>query len=98
MNAQNPDRMPAPFDPAELEASLQPLGIREVAERMEVSPLLIDQGDLSRGALVQDQDASICCTCKIPWEDLNEKGEVPYPVVSPPMGASGGTSGPIWPY
>ena len=34
------------FDQNELAASLVPLGIREITERMEVSPLLVDQGDL----------------------------------------------------
>ena len=89
------------FEPCDLQESLRPLGIREIAERMEVSPLIMDQGDLSREALIQDQDASICCTCKIPWEDLEDKG-IPHPTVEGPMGAgtaNGGlVSGPIWPY
>lgn len=80
-----------PFGPEELAASLTPLGIREITERMEVSPLLVDQGDLVAG-----QDASICCTCKIPWEQLDKNGMLSYAEVEPPQGA--GNTGPIWPY
>jgi hypothetical protein len=66
-----------PFDQAELEASLARLGIRELAERMEVSPLLVDTG--TEGA--QANDATVCCTCKIPnpWEGEN----LPYPTIDP---------------
>ena len=76
------------FDQNELEASLAPLGIREITERMEVTPLLVDQGDLT-----QDQNATICCTCKIPWEELGKDGTLPYPVVQPPMGSPTGPVG-----
>jgi hypothetical protein len=79
------------FNPDELAASLSPLGIREITERMEVAPLLVDQGDLTAG-----QDATICCTCKIPWEELDESGMLSFAEVEPPMGA--GMTGPIWPY
>jgi hypothetical protein len=76
-------------DPAQLAASLTPLGIREITERMEVSPLLVDQGDFT-----PDQSATICCTCKIPWEE----GQLPYPVVEPPMGSGSGMFvPPLWP-
>lgn len=77
------------FDQNELAASLVPLGICEITERMEVSPLLVDQGDL-----IQDENATICCTCKIPWEELDKSGNLPYPTVAPPMGA-GGTAWPL---
>ncbi len=56
MNKRHPEN----FQENELVESLQPLGIREIAERMEVSPLLVDQGNL-----MQDQNATVCCTCKI---------------------------------
>ena len=50
---------------AALDASLERLGIRELEERMEVSPLLIDTG--LEGTTGTDPDTpSICCTCKIP--------------------------------
>lgn len=76
-------------NPHELAASLTPLGIREITERMEVSPLLVDQGDLTEG-----QDASICCTCKIPWGE----GDLPYPEIDPPIGSPiGPFIPPIWP-
>ena len=78
------------FDQTELAASLAPLGIREITERMEVSPLLVDQGDL-----IQDQNATICCTCKIPWEELDKSGNVPYPTVEPPTGAPSGIPLPL---
>ena len=88
---------PEYFDSHTLKDSLTPLGIRQIAERMEVSPLLVDQGDLTQG-----QDASICCTCKIPWDHLDESGNVPVMAVEPPLGAGGSSSGlltpPIWPY
>lgn len=69
------------YEQSELEASLAPLGIREIAERMEVSPLLVDQGDLT-----QDPNVSICCACKMPWDPSDT---IPYPVVEPPMGTGG---------
>lgn len=77
-------RHPETFQANELVESLQPLGIREIAERMEVSPLLVDQG-----SMIQDENASICCTCKIPWEQLDKNGQFPYPTVSPPVGSTG---------
>lgn len=85
MNKRHPEQ----YQSQELVESLRPLGIREIAERMEVSPLLVDQGNM-----LQDQNVSICCTCKIPWEQLDENGQLPYPTVSPPTGSTG----PIMPY
>jgi hypothetical protein len=86
MSHRNPDN----FNPAELQASLEPLGIREITRRMEVSPLLVDQGNLARGSGIEGQDATICCTCKIPYEDLLKDGSFPYPTVDGPLGAGGG--------
>lgn len=70
------------FDQAALAASLTPLGIREITERMEVSPLLVDQGDLT-----QDQTATVCCSCKFPRDVLDEDGSYPYPTVEGPIGS-----------
>ncbi len=82
------------FDPQELAASLEPLGIREITERMEVSPLLVDQGDL-----VADQNHTICCTCKFPNPTPDEAGMLPYQEVEPPIGSpTGPTGGLIWPW
>ena len=62
------------IDKTELEASLQRLGIRELEERMEISPLLTDAGTTGK-----DQElSSICCTCKIP-DPFNPDGNLPYP-------------------
>lgn len=69
------------FDRNELAASLTPLGIREITERMEVSPLLVDQGDLT-----QDQTATVCCSCKFP-RDVLDDGSLPYPTVEGPIGS-----------
>jgi hypothetical protein len=69
----NPNRV---TPKAELEASLERLGIRELEERMEVSPLLIDTG--IAGTTATDPDTpSVCCTCKIPGPD----GTLPYPKI-----------------
>jgi len=51
--------------------SRKPLGIREIGERMEVSPLLAGQGDM-----IQGQDF-VCCTCKIGPDVLDEDGLLP---------------------
>ena len=66
------------FDQAELEASLARLGIRELEERMEVSPLLTDPG--IEGV---DKDVpTICCTCKVP-DPFGPDGTLPYPTIDP---------------
>ena len=73
---------PGPADPsaAELNASLRRLGIHELEQRMEFSPLLIDQGLDSA-----EQDLNMpCCVCKItdPTQ-LDENGMLPYPQMDP---------------
>lgn len=65
------------IDQTELEASLQRLGIRELEERMEISPLLTDTGTTTKGP----EMASICCTCKIP-DPFGPDGSLPYPEMS----------------
>ena len=55
-------------DQAELAASLEPLGLREINERMEVAPLLADQG--SDGMMTQDW---VCCVCKINPDGLGDE-------------------------
>ena len=67
----------------ELNASLQRLGIRELEQRMEFSPLLIDQG-----LDPIDQDMGMpCCVCKISDPThLDEGGMLPYPQMDPGTG------------
>ena len=66
------------FDQSELEASLKRLGIRELEERMEISPLLTETGTTAT-----DPDVpSICCTCKIP-DPFGPDGQLPYPTIDP---------------
>ena len=66
------------IDKTELEASLQRLGIRELEERMEISPLLTDAGTTGK-----DQElSSICCTCKIP-DPFGPDGTLPMPTIDP---------------
>ena len=73
----NPNTNPQ-FDQAELEASLTRLGIRELEERMEVSPLLTDPGIEG-----MDKDVpSMCCTCKVP-DPFGPDGTLPYPDMDP---------------
>ena len=63
---------------SELEASLKRLGIRELEERMEISPLLTDTGTTGTDADVP----SFCCTCKIP-DPFGPDGSLPYPTIDP---------------
>lgn len=72
-------RNPNPHhDQAELEASLKRLGIRELEERMEISPLLTETGTNAT-----DPDVpTICCTCKIP-DPFGPDGSLPYPTIDP---------------
>jgi len=66
------------LDQSELEASLRRLGIRELEERMEISPLLTDIGTTATDPAVP----SICCTCKIP-DPFGPDGSLPYPRIDP---------------
>ena len=79
-------RNPNPHhDQSELEASLKRLGIRELEERMEISPLLTETGTNAT-----DPDVpSICCTCKIP-DPFGPDGTLPYPTID--LGSTGPTS------
>ena len=63
------------IDQNELEASLARLGIKELEERMEISPLLADTG----ASGTEPNAIENCCSCKIPkpGEDL------PYPRIDP---------------
>ena len=64
------------IDHTELQASLQRLGIRELEERREISPLLTDTGTMDK------EVPSICCTCKIP-DPFGPDGNLPYPRIDP---------------
>jgi len=75
------------FDRITLDASLQRLGVIELEERLEFSPLLVEGG-------LQDTDVStLCCVCKIPDGDF----DVPDIVITDPgtdgMGSTGPTGG-----
>lgn len=70
-NPQNHD-----FTPTELDASLRRLGIQELQERLEFSPLLVDTG-MATG---DDSLAMPCCVCKIQeLPSLDENGMLPFP-------------------
>ena len=78
---------------AEFEASLKRLGIRELEERLEVAPLLVDGG----GDGPQEVDPNfpeLCCVCKIgqPLPDPDES--LPYPTMDPSGGVSTGPTNP----
>jgi hypothetical protein len=63
-----------PVAQPDLEASLRRLGVRELEERMEISPLLA-------GAGIEDTAVEapvICCTCKMPPPE-----NLPYPTMLP---------------
>lgn len=66
------------FTDAELEASLQGLGVRELEQRLEFAPLLA--GGAQEGAHSTSQ--SVCCSCKMPPDDIFGDGE-PTPTISP---------------
>ena len=59
------------FNDAELEASLRGLGVTEVEQRLEFSALLA--GTTGGGA--EDPSVSVCCTCKIPPDDIFGDGK-----------------------
>lgn len=63
------------IDQTELENSLARLGIKELEERMEISPLLADTGAPGTEPNAIDN----CCSCKIP--DPGE--DLPYPRIDP---------------
>ncbi len=67
-----------PIDQTELETSLARLGIKELEERMEISPLLADTGATGP----EENVASTCCTCKIP-NPFDPNGDLPYPRIDP---------------
>ncbi len=77
------------FDRITLNASLQRLGVVELEERMEISPLLVESG-------LQDtvgETGTVCCVCKIP-DDLPELPDIR--ILSPindGMGSTGPTDG-----
>ncbi len=73
-------REPEVFSPTELEASLRRLGIQELQQRLEFSPLLIDHG-LNPG---EEPTYTPCCVCKLtdPTQ-LDRNGMLPYPQMDP---------------
>ncbi len=73
-------------DHHELAASLQRLGVRELEERLEVSPLLTVATE------TPDEGSSVCCSCKFP-PDILEDGKLPYPQLDPIPTSTGPTSG-----
>lgn len=72
----NDPRKPA-FTDAELEASLRGLGATDLEQRLEFAPLLA--GAAADGA--QATDVSVCCSCKLPPDDIFGDG-APAPVVA----------------
>ena len=71
-----------------LDASLQRLGIVELEERLEFSPLLVEGGlSTTRGEM-----PTACCVCKIPddsgWPDIRALNPA-----TDGMGSTGGTDG-----
>jgi hypothetical protein len=74
------------FDRITLNASLQRLGVVELDERLEFSPLLVEGG-------LQDTDGgtpTACCVCKIPDDDLN----LPDIRIFDPANGGDGSTGP----
>lgn len=65
------------FTPAELDASMRRLGIQELQERLEFSPLLIDTG-MTAG---DDSACMPCCVCKIREPaPVDDSGMLPFPM------------------
>jgi len=75
----------------DLDASLERLGIRELEQRLEVAPLLLDAA-AQGGDGVQSDDIAVCCACKIPYPG----GDLPYPT-DDPTGGVPTTTGPTYP-
>lgn len=65
------------FTAAELEASLRVLGAADLEQRLEFAPLLAGVGD--DGA--QDPNVSVCCSCKIPPDEIFG-GDEPKPIIA----------------
>lgn len=60
------------FDCITLDASLQRLGVVELDERLEFSPLLVEGG-------LQEptgETSSVCCVCKIPQDELGTMPDI----------------------
>jgi hypothetical protein len=72
----NESKQPA-FSEAELEASLQGLGVTELEQRLEFSALLA--GTFNAGT--EETAASVCCSCKLPPDNIF--GDDPVPIVAP---------------
>jgi len=71
------------FDQITLDASLQRLGVVELEERMEFSPLLVEGGLHN----TEGETSTACCVCKIPDDyDLPETQ-----VFNPTTGGDGST-------
>jgi len=77
---------------AELEQSLKRLNIRELEERMEISPLLMTTGETA----VEPVKPGLCCVCKIP-NPFGPDGSLPYPTIDPGPGGEFLSTGPTNP-
>jgi hypothetical protein len=75
----------------DLEASLERLGIRELEQRLEIAPLLMETS-AAGGADVMPNDLDVCCACKIPYPGPD--GNLPYPTNDPTGGVSTGPTNP----
>lgn len=80
------------FTNDELDASLQALGVTELEQRLEFAPLLA--GSLEGSA--QDPAVSVCCSCKMPPDDIFRDG-APAPSVQgdPTPGGDFWGTGPV---
>ncbi len=74
------------FDRITLDASLQRLGVVELEERLEFSPLLVEGGLQETSGDVP----TMCCVCKIPEDDLILPD---IRVIDPATGGDGSTGG-----
>lgn len=83
------------LNPADLDASLKRLGIRELEERMEVAPLLADMGGAGGEEVIDNDFLEVCCVCKI-GEPEEIIGNLPYPTIDPGPGLSTGPTNPGW--
>ncbi len=79
---------PEIFEQITLDVSLQRLGVVELEERMEFSPLLVEGG-------LQDTDRdtpTMCCVCKIP-----DDYDLPGIRIFDPANGGDGSTGPTGP-